>query len=133
MQYNLECELRYHVVLRTANDLRILKDEIKAILINCFSRLQKREGCEILDYKISPNHVHLLIVMPTIHSVEEVIRDIKEETSLQIGLKYYRRDDCLVWAQGYLISALGDEEPFDFNTWHRNMGFMRRGIVSVTQ
>ena len=132
LQHNLECELRYHVILTTAN-LRSLDDDEELVIKGCLKEPLGRQGCDIHDFQISEDHVHLLIATPTIICIEEVVRDIKEDTSLQISLATNKGFECLVWSQDYFVSALGEKESFNLETWHLTSEVTKRRRLATKQ
>ena len=125
LPHHVECILRYHVILTPIN-LWVHDKKEKRILENCLRAPLGRQGCEILDFQISYDHVHILIKTPTNCCIEEVVRDIKEDVSLQISIEDNQGFHCFIWTHDYHISPLGEKEEFDIDKWHQITEVPRR-------
>ena len=66
-------------------------------------------GCEILEYNIQIDHLHMLMVIPPKYAVSEVIGEIKQYTASKLREKFawlekvYRKER-VVWSPGYFAS-----------------------------
>ena len=72
-------------------------------------------GCEIVKYKIQPDHVHIVMIIPPKYAVSAVVGTMKGMTSSQLRKKFawmklrYPRENIL-WSPGYFVSTVGVEE-----------------------
>lgn len=130
---NSEYYPRYHIILTTLNSDSIFKGEIKRIVEQCLSKLRWGDECFVMNFRISPNHLHFLAVIPTFYSVEEIINDIKTETSQQIAVHHYHGVYHLIWSRDFYISELGDDEGYNLDKWHQASEIERRRKYIPTQ
>ena len=79
-----------------------------------FRQLAQRKECEILEGRLMPNHVHMLIVIPPKHAVSQVLGYMKGKSAIHIARVYGERRRNFVgqsfWARGYFVSTVGRDE-----------------------
>ena len=106
----------YHIVWIPKYRYRVLNPGVKAYLIKLFPKLMAElPGCEIVKYKIQPDHVHIVMIIPPKYAVSPVVGTMKGMTSSQLRKKFawmklrYPRENIL-WSPGYFVSTVGVEE-----------------------
>ena len=72
-------------------------------------------GCEIIEYNIQPEHIHMVMVIPPKYSVSEVIGRIKGQTASRLREKFAWLakvfwEENIVWSAGYFVSTIGLDE-----------------------
>ena len=76
--------------------------------------LARQKECEILEGKLMPDHVHMLIAIPPKYSVSSVIGFIKGKTAIYIARNFRGKKRNFVgesfWARGYFVSTVGIDE-----------------------
>ena len=88
-------------------------------------------GCEILEYNIQIDHLHMLMVIPPKYAVSEVIGEIKQYTASKLrekfawlGKVYWK--ERVVWSPGYFTSTVGldEKEITEYERWqgHQDSG-----------
>ena len=72
-------------------------------------------GCEIENYTIQIDNIHMVMIIPPKYAVSEVIGRIKGWTGSQLRKKFawlkevYWKEN-LVWSPGYFVSTIGLDE-----------------------
>ena len=78
-------------------------------------------GCEILQYNIQRDHIHVVMVIPPKYAVSEVMQRIKGSTSRMLRQRYdwlkkvYWAEEGVVWSPGYFVSTVGIDEKVIIN------------------
>lgn len=105
-QFNPDNVLLYHVMLSPVGG-SLLEGNVKRELEEHLrDALFLRRGCRIEDYLVMPDHLHLVILIFPMHSVQDVVRDIQERTPL--------------WSPSYRVSVLKNDEEIKLREWHDN-------------
>jgi len=72
-------------------------------------------GCEIVEYNIQVDHIHMIMIIPPRYAVSEVIGKIKcwtagrlREKFQWLGKVYWKEN--IVWSPGYFVSTVGLDE-----------------------
>ena len=105
---------KYHVVwipkYRKKQLFGVLRKEIAPVMKD----LARQKECEILEGKLMPDHVHMLIAIPPKYSVSSVIGFIKGKTAIYIARNFRGKKRNFVgesfWARGYFVSTVGIDE-----------------------
>jgi len=78
--------------------------------------LKEMPGCEIVEFNIQVDHIHMVMIIPPRYAVSEVVGRIKCYTAGKIRRKfewlkkvYWKRED-VVWSPGYFVSTIGLDE-----------------------
>jgi putative transposase len=72
-------------------------------------------GCEIVEYTMKEDHVHMVMIIPPKYAVGDVIGKIKGQTASQLRKKFsWLGKVCwkenVVWSRGYFVSSVGIDE-----------------------
>ena len=105
---------KYHVVwipkYRKKQLFGVLRKEIAPVMKD----LARQKECEILEGKLMPDHVHMLIAIPPKYSVSSVIGFIKGKTAIYIARNFRGKKRNFVGesflARGYFVSTVGIDE-----------------------
>lgn len=88
----------------------VYKESIREILI----QLCRYKGVEILEGHLMPDHVHMLVSIPTKISVSQFMGYLKGKSALMIFDKHanlkYKYGNRHFWAEGYYVSTVGLNE-----------------------
>ena len=107
-------DCKYHVVFIPKCRRRTLYLELRRYLGEVFRRLAQQRECEILEGRLMPDHVHMLIQIPPKYSVSNVIGFIKGKSAIHLARVYGERKRNFVgqhfWARGYFVSTVGRDE-----------------------
>ena len=106
----------YHVVWIAKYRRRILNPGVSRYLVELFPKvLATMPGCEIVEYSIQVDHIHMVMVIPPRYSVSDVIGRMKGMTSSDLRRKFnwlkkvYWKEN-IVWSPGYFVSTVGVDE-----------------------
>ena len=106
----------YHIVWIPKYRRRILNPGVKAYLDKLLPRvLEAMPGCEIVEYNIQVDHIHMVMIIPPKYAVSTVVGRIKGVTSSSLRkrfswLKKVYWKENLVWSAGYFVSTVGIDE-----------------------
>jgi len=109
-------ECKYHIVFCPKYRYRIFSDEKGEYVRQQVHQLcRQKEGVEVVELNVRPDHVHLVILLPPKYSVSEFMGYLKGKIALRLfqqyeslGRRYWGRH---LWARGYCVSTVGlDEE-----------------------
>ena len=106
----------YHIVWIPKYRRRILNPGVRAYLDKLLPRvLETMPGCEIVEYNIQVDHIHMLMIIPPKYAVSNVVGRIKGVTSSKLRKRFswlrkvYWKEN-LVWSAGYFVSTVGIDE-----------------------
>ena|SRR3989339_716715 len=106
----------YHIVWIPKYRRRILNPGVAGYLSKLFPKIMKgMPGCEIIEYNIQPEHIHMVMVIPPKYAVSEVIGKIKCQTASSLRGKFawlakvFWKEN-IVWSAGYFVSTIGLDE-----------------------
>ena len=109
-------ECKYHIVFCPKYRYKILDGAVKAHLLKLFYKLcEQKDGLEIIEINIQPDHIHIIISIPPKYAVSEIMGFLKGKTALKmfdkfphLRKKYWGQH---FWSRGYCVSSVGlDEE-----------------------
>jgi len=89
---------------------------MRGYLKKLFPKLMRSmPGCEIIEYNVQVEHIHMVMVIPPKYAVSDVIGMMKGYTSSQMRKKFswlgkvYWKENVL-WSPGYFVSTVGVNE-----------------------
>ena len=108
-------ECKYHVVFCPKYRFRVLKEEMAEYTRQQIYQLcQQKEGVEVLELNVQPDHVHLVLSIAPKYAVSNVMGYLKGKLALrlfnryeQLGRRYWGRH---LWSRGYCVSTVGLDE-----------------------
>lgn len=107
-------ECKYHVVFIPKGRRRMLCGQLKRQLGGIFHRLAKQREGWIEEGHLMPDHVHILISIPSKYAVSQVVGYVKGKSAIHIARAYGERKRNFVgqhfWAHGYFVSTVGRDE-----------------------
>ena len=107
-------ECKYHVVFIPKYRKKSIFGQIREELGDVFRRLALQKDSEIEEGHLMPDHVHMMISIPSKHAVSQVIGFIKGKSAIHIARTYGERKRNFVgqhfWARGYFVSTVGRDE-----------------------
>lgn len=115
----------YHIILVAKYRHPILNlFNIKDI----FKTIEKESDFIILEMEVDINHIHLLIQSVPKYSISQVIRKLKQESTIiswmkhhEILHKYYWKRKVL-WSKGYFVCTIGNASKDVIQKYIRNQG-----------
>ena len=107
---------KYHIIWIPKFRRRILNPGLRGYLRKLFPKvLRSLPGCEIIEYNIQVDHIHMVMIIPPRYKVSEVVGRIKYQTASKLRKKFYRLSkvywkENIVWLPGYFVSIIGLDE-----------------------
>lgn len=102
------CE--YHIVFTLKYRRKVVYNQIRSDLGEIFRRLSQHKGIEIIERRLMPDHVHMLLAIPPKYSVVGVMGYLKGKSSLMIFDRHanmkYKFGNRKFWLAGYCVSAV---------------------------
>jgi len=108
-------ECKYHIVFCPKYRYRILRDEVAEYTRRQIYRLcEQKDGVEVLELKVQPDHVHLVASIPPKYAVSNLMGYLKGKLATRlfaryerVGRRYWGRH---LWSRGYCVSTIGLDE-----------------------
>ena len=105
---------KYHIVFTPKYRRKIIYNQYRADLIEIFKRLCSYKSVEIIEGRMMPDHVHLLVSIPPKIAVSTFVGYLKGKSALQMFDKHanlkYKFGNRHFWAEGYYVSTVGLNE-----------------------
>ena len=106
----------YHLVWVSKYRRRTLNPGLRRYLRKLFPKIIRRlPGCEIIEYNIQIDHIHMVMIIPPRYKVSEIVGRIKCQTASKLREKFsflskvYWKEN-IVGFPGYFVSAIGLNE-----------------------
>ena len=118
----------YHIVWIPKYRRRILNPGMRGYLGKLFPKVMRRmPGCEIIEYNIQVDHIHMVMIIPPKYAVGEVVGKIKGITASLLRKKFswlakvYWKEN-VVWSPGYFVSTvgIGEREILKYVKWQQS-------------
>ncbi len=98
------------------NIVAVLNPGLSGYLRKLFPKIMRSlPGCEVIEYNIQIDHIHMVMIIPPKYKVSEVISRIKAQTASRLRKKFswlskvYWKEN-IVWSPGYFVSTIGLDE-----------------------
>ncbi len=105
---------KYHVVFSPKYRRKIIYYQLRADIQEYIRDLCKWKGVEIIEGKMMPDHVHLLLSIPPKYSISSFMGYLKGKSAMMIFEKHgnlkYKFGNKHFWATGYYVSTVGFNE-----------------------
>ena len=108
--------IEYHIVWIPKYRRRILNPGVKEYLNKLFPKVMRSlPGCEIVDYSMQMDHIHMIMIIPPRYSVSEVVGKVKGMTASRLRKKFswlskvYWKEN-VVWSPGCFVTTVGIDE-----------------------
>ena len=105
---------KYHVVWIPKYRKKQLFGALRKEIAPVMKDLARQKECEILEGKLMPDHVHMLIAIQPKYSVSSVIGFIKGKTAMYIARNFRGKKRNFVgesfWVRGYFVLTVGIDE-----------------------
>ena len=106
----------YHIVWIPKYRRRILNPGSKGYLKKLFPKiLRSIPGCELIEYSIEVDHIHMIMIIPPKYSIAGVVGQVKAQSASNLREKFpwlsqvYWKEN-IVWSPGYFVSTVGIDE-----------------------
>ena len=105
---------KYHIVFAPKYRRKVIYSQIRSDVGEILRRLCEYKGVEIIEGRLMPDHVHMLVAIPPKYSVSSVMGYLKGKSSLMIFDKHAnlkcKFGNRKFWAEGYCVSTVGLNE-----------------------
>ena len=105
---------KYHIIFTPKYRRKIIYNKYRESIRDILKSLCSYKGIEILEGHLMPDHVHLLLSIPTKYSVSSVMGYLKGKSSLMIFERHanlkYQFGNRHFWSIGYYVSTVGLNE-----------------------
>ena len=117
----------YHIVWVSKYRRRILNPGLRGYLRKLFPKIMRSlPGCEIIEYNIQIDHIHMVMIIPPKYKVSEVISRMKAQTASGLRKKFswlskvYWKEN-IGWSPGYFVSTIGLDEKsiIEYVKWQK--------------
>jgi putative transposase len=111
---HVKWEFKYHVVIIPKYRRKVLYGRVRKQVGEIIRELCRQRGIELLEGKVMPDHVHMLLSVPPKYSVAHTIGFLKGKSAIRIHRKVLKTKGTLFgrsfWARGYCVSTVGWDE-----------------------
>lgn len=102
---------QYHIVFAPKYRRQVIYREIKVDIGKILRKLCDQKGVEIIEAKLCPDHVHMLVSIPPKYSVSQIMGYLKGKSSLMIFDRHanlkYKYGNRHFGARGYYVDTVG--------------------------
>ena len=99
-----------HLVWTTKDREPLIGPEIEAALYACLVAKAAEMGCYVHAVNGVADHVHLILSIPPKHSVSDVVKNLKGNSSHFVNHKLSPGQQSFVWQRGYGYLSLGESQ-----------------------
>jgi putative transposase len=108
-------ECKYHLIFCPKYRHRILKDEIgEWVKTEIIKLLSQKDGIEIIEMNVQPDHVHLVVWIPPKYAISQVMGYLKGKLAIRMFQRYEKLGKRFwgrhLWGRGYCVSTVGIDE-----------------------
>ena len=104
-------ECKYHIVFAPKFRRQVIYGALKKDIGKIIRELCERKGIEIIEAELCPDHIHMLVRIPTKYSVSEIMGYLKGKSSLRIFDRHanlkYKYGNRHFWCRGYYVDTVG--------------------------
>ena len=100
---------QYHVIWCTKYRRKVLETQIQGRLKQLIEEKQDEYEYQIREVETQPHHVHLLIEIPPMHSIDKIVGKIKGYTAKVLREEYPSLKSRLpsLWTRSKFVSSCG--------------------------
>lgn len=103
---------QYHIVWTPKYRYRVLKGEIGEEVEECTRTYTAQQKCEIIEYNVQIDHVHLVVFIPPKISVSSFMGLLKGRTAIRVLNRFRKLRQQpywgnKFWARGYCVDTVG--------------------------
>jgi len=107
-------ECKYHVIFIPKRRRKTLYGGLRPNRGEVFRRLAEQKQIRIEEAHLMPDHVHMMISIPSNFAVSEVVGFIKSKSAIHLARVYGEQKQIYAgqsfWARGYFVSTVARDE-----------------------
>ena len=105
---------KYHIVFTPKYRRKVIYNQYRKNLRDIIKTLCGYKGVEIIEGKLMPDHVHILVSIPPKYSISQFMGYLKGKSALMMFDRHanlkYKYGNRHFWAEGYYVSTVGLNE-----------------------
>lgn len=105
---------KYHIVFTPKYRRKEIYGKVKESIRNIIKDLCKWKGVEIIEGHLMPDHIHMLVSIPTNISISNFMGYLKGKNEMMIFDRHsnlkYKFGNRHFWSTGYYVSTVGLNE-----------------------
>ncbi len=98
-------EILLHLVWATHKRLPLLTDELERVLYRCMESEATELGCTVLALGGMPDHVHLIVALPTTVTVAKLMKQVKGVSS-KLASDLLHHESFFGWDDNYAVFSM---------------------------
>ena len=102
---------KYHIVFTPKYRRKAIYGQYNESIGKILRQLCNYKGVEIIEGHLMPDHIHMLVSIPSKYSVSQFMGYLKGKSSLMIFDKHanlkYKFGNRHFWSEGYYVSTVG--------------------------
>ena len=103
---------QYHIVFVPKYRFKVLEGAIAKEVESCIRLFSSQKECEIVEFNVQIDHVHLLVLVPPKLSISKYVGMIKGRTAIRVFNKFKQLKvkpyfGNHFWARGYCVDTVG--------------------------
>ena len=102
---------QYHIVFAPKYRRQVIYGTLKKDIGEILRKLCEQKGVEIIEANAYPDHIHMLLSIPSKYSVSQIMGYLKGKSSLMIFDRHanlkYKYGNRHFWARGYFVDTVG--------------------------
>ena len=121
-------KLRYHLIFSTKYRRKFLND-IRDSVLSAFNYAESISQFKILIMEVDKDHIHILITFKPNISISQVVRRLKQITTIYLWennerflKKFYWKNKKILWTGGYFASTIGEVSEETLKHYIENQG-----------
>ena len=100
---------KYHIVFTPKYRRKVIYNQYRKDLRDIIKTLCGYKGVEIIEGKLMPDHVHILVSIPPKYSISQFMGYLKGKSALMMFDRHanlkYKYGNRHFWAEGYYVST----------------------------
>ena len=105
---------QYHIVFAPKYRRKVIYNELRADIGQILRKLCNEKKVELIEAEACPDHIHMLVSIPTYLSVAQFMGFLKSKSALMIFDRHanlkYKYGKRSFWARGYYADTVGKNE-----------------------
>ncbi|WP_085876007.1 IS200/IS605 family transposase [Peptoniphilus vaginalis] len=105
---------KYHIVFAPKYRRQVIYRQLRKDIGSILRELCSRKGITIIEAELCPDHVHMLVEIPTKYSISQIMGYLKGKSSLMIFDRYanlkYKHGNRHFSCRGYYVDTVGRNE-----------------------
>ena len=120
--------IQIHLIFVVKYRKKLLKNLIKDDMLQKIFDISKNNDFEIKIMNSEVDHLHMLISMKPTISVSQIVRVLKQESTIYIWSKYRKElkknfwKENTFWSDGYFVASIGNANEQTIQKYIENQG-----------